>query len=148
MTPIPEKHVPTRSEMDAFNNSSYYTRNPAITFGTGSRAPLGNASEGPGPGAYAIKSTMFKLSESDFRTPSQFSLRSRTKFGDPNEKTMNKAIIAQPGPGTYKLDGKFLFGKDPRKIKFPKGADPVDKGSMGPGPGSYKNPESMGKQVL
>ena len=52
------------------------------------------------------------------------------------------------GPGHYDLTGKFISGKDPRHIVFPKGAIPKDKSGMGPGPGSYKPLESMGKQVL
>ncbi len=55
---------------------------------------------------------------------------------------------SRTGPGHYDLTGKFISGKDPRHIVFPKGAIPKDKSGMGPGPGSYKPLESMGKQVL
>lgn len=134
--------------MTAFEKTSYYTNAPAVGFGTGSRPPLYSTGGGPGPGAYPIKSTMFRLLESNFRTPGQFSLRSRQKFGDPNEKSMNKHAALEPGPGHYDLTGKFISGKDPRHIVFPKGAIPKDKSGMGPGPGSYKPLESMGKQVL
>jgi len=61
---------------------------------------------------------------------------------------MNKTASSEPGPGTYILDGHFLSGKNPRDIVFPKGSDPTDKGSMGPGPGSYRTGESMGHQPL
>jgi hypothetical protein len=103
---------------------------------------------GPGPGAYQIKTTLSKQAVSHIRTPNQFSLRGRTKFGDPNEKSMNKTAAAEPGPGSYQLDGRFLAGKNPRDIVFPKGSEQADKSFMGPGPGSYKAAESMGKQVL
>lgn len=51
-------------------------------------------------------------------------------------------------PGQYELTGKFLGGTNPRKTAFPKGGFVRDKSQMGPGPGSYKCMESMGKQVL
>ncbi len=46
---------------------------------------------------------MFRLLESNFRTPGQFSLRSRQKFGDPNEKSMNKHAALEPGYSYYIL---------------------------------------------
>lgn len=88
---------PNRTVMDAFNQTSYYTKEPEIGFGTGSRPPLNNPSLGPGPGAYPIKTTMGKLMESHIQSPSQFTLRGRTKFGDPNEKTMSKSSASEPG---------------------------------------------------
>ena len=51
-------------------------------------------------------------------------------------------------PGQYDLTGKFLSGTNPRRSGFPKGGFPKDKSNMGPGPGSYKPLESMGKQVI
>lgn len=136
-----------RTIMDAFNNSSTFTADPVIGFGTGSRPPLNMPGGGPGPGAYKIQSTMFKIMESQIVSPCQFSLRGRVKFGDPNEKTMSKSVKDDPGPGQYDLTGKFLSGKDPRHIKFPKSQPFKGKESMGPGPGSYKCPESMGRQI-
>lgn len=147
-TEIDVKSLTRRTEMDAFNYSSYYRKQPEVQFGTGSRPPMYQVGGGPGPGAYQIKTTLSKQAVSHIKTPCQFSLRGRTKFGDPNEKSMNKSAIAQPGPGAYQLDGHFLSGKNPRDIVFPKGKDAVDKGFMGPGPGSYKTPEAMGKQPL
>lgn len=88
---------PNRTVMDAFNQTSYYPKEPEIGFGTGSRPPLNNPSLGPGPGAYPIKTTMGKLMESHIVSPSQFTLRGRTKFGDPNEKTMSKSSASEPG---------------------------------------------------
>ena len=44
--------------MDAFNNTSYYTKEPEVGFGTGTRPPLYMPGGGPGPGAYLIKTTM------------------------------------------------------------------------------------------
>jgi hypothetical protein len=49
------------------------------------------------PGSYPIKSTMSKLMESNIRTPSQFSIRGRTKFGDPNAKALSKTAANEPG---------------------------------------------------
>lgn len=86
--------------------------------------------------------------ESHIKSPSQFTLRGRTKFGDPNEKSMSKTTANEPGPGQYDLTGKFLSGSNPRKSAFPKGGFVRDKSQLTPGPGSYKPMESMGKQVL
>lgn len=141
------------------------------------RPPLMNPTPGPGPGAYPIKTTLGKLMESHIKSPSQFTLRGRTKFGDPNEKSMSKTTANEPGyliycsifnlalsdiqvpkyiisvlfnfsPGQYDLTGKFLSGSNPRKSAFPKGGFVRDKSQLTPGPGSYKPMESMGKQVL
>lgn len=139
---------PNRTVMDAFNKASFFREEPKIGFGSGSRPPLSTPTLGPGPGAYQIKTTMGKIMESHIASPCQFSLRGRTKFGDPNEKSMNKTTSNEPGPGQYDLTGKFLAGENPRKSGFPKGGFQKDKGNMGPGPGSYKPLESMGKQVV
>ena len=88
---------PNRTVMDAFNNTSWFDKEPEIGFGTGSRPPLMNPTLGPGPGAYTIKTTMGKLMESHIKSPCQFTLRGRTKFGDPNEKTMSKTAALEPG---------------------------------------------------
>ena len=136
------------TEMDAFNASSYYKKDAEITFGTGSRPPLYAPGGGPGPGAYPIKSTMFKLLESDKRSPSAFSMRSRQEFGDPNAASMSKTAAAEPGPGSYDLGGKFISGRDPRPIKFSKSIPQVEKSGLAPGPGAYGAAASMGKQVL
>lgn len=137
-----------RTATDAFYKSSFVETAPEWGFGTGSRPPLSEPKEGPGPGAYTIKTTMGKLMESNIHSPCQFSLRGRTKFGDPNEKTMSKTAGNEPGPGSYDLSGKFIFGIDPRATVFPKGQMPRDKGGMSPGPGSYEPLKSMGKQFL
>lgn len=140
-------------EMEAFLHTSWIKSIPSTKFGTGSRPPLHNPSEGgPGPGAYQIKSTLGKSIESENPTPCQFTLKGRTKFGDLNEKILSKNNINDPGPGHYDLDGKFLSGTNPRKSSFPKSADirsrnPINLNQV-PGPGSYKPLQSMGKQVL
>jgi hypothetical protein len=139
---------PKRTAMDAFLKSSFVQTAPSIGFGSGSRPPLSTPTLGPGPGAYPIKTTMGKVMESHINSPCQFSLRGRTKFGDPNEKSMNKSSMAEPGPGAYDLQGKFYGGENPRKTKFSKGQLPQDKPPIGPGPGSYKAVESIGKQSL
>ena len=66
-----------------------------------------NPTPGPGPGAYPIKSTLGKLMESHIKSPSQFTLRGRTKFGDPNEKSMSKTTANEPG---------YLISCEPSKI--------------------------------
>lgn len=137
-----------RTIVDAFNATSTYKADPAIGFGTSSRPPLYQPGGGPGPGAYPIKTTMGKLMESHIESPCAFSIRGRVKFGDPNEKTMSKSVKDDPGPGQYDLTGKFISGKDPRPIKFSKAQPFKGKEGMGPGPGQYKTPESMGKQML
>jgi hypothetical protein len=87
--------------------------------------------------------------ESHIKSPSQFTLRGRTKFGDPNEKAMSKSAASEPGPGQYDLGGRFLSGSDPRKSAFPKGSYGADKSLLqGPGPGAYQCPHSMGRQAL
>jgi hypothetical protein len=91
---------------------------------------------------------MGKLMESHITSPSQFSLKGRTKFGDPYSRAISKDTANQPGPGQYTLTGKFLGGTNPRKSGFPKSMPPRDKALLAPGPGQYKPLYSMGKQVL
>merc|ERR1711916_241868 len=51
--------------------------------------------------------------------------------------------------GQYNLQGKFISGRDPRPIKFSKAVENTNrKTAQGPGPGQYKTPEGMGKQLL
>ncbi len=88
---------PNRTVMDAFLKSSWNKKDPETKFGTGTRPPLNNPEGGPGPGAYQIKTTMAKTLESNIRTPSQFSIRGRTKFGDPNAKALSKTAANEPG---------------------------------------------------
>lgn len=88
---------PNRTVMDAFEKTSWVKKEPEIGFGTSTRPPLNQVDGGPGPGAYAIKTTMGKVMESHLRTPSQFSIRGRTKFGDPNEKALSKTASLEPG---------------------------------------------------
>lgn len=57
-------------------------------------------------------------------------------------------MLSHYRPGRYDLTGKFLAGKDPRRIVFPKAVPMRDKAAMGPGPGAYQPLQSMGKQVL
>lgn len=83
--------------MEAFKQTSWVIKDPEVKFGTGTRPPLNNPNGGPGPGAYVIKSTMGKVMESHIRAPSQFSIRGRTKFGDPNEKAISKTAASEPG---------------------------------------------------
>eukprot|EP01040_Poterioochromonas_malhamensis_P002544 gene2544-2705_t len=143
-----ELKPPNRTVIDAYKKTSWVIEDPRTKFGTGTRPPLNNPDGGPGPGAYQIKTTMGKVLESNIRTPSQFSIRGRTKFGDPNEKALSKTAANEPGPGQYDLTGKFLAGTDPRKSAFPKAQPVRDKSQLGPGPGSYSPLQSMGKQVL
>ena len=88
---------PNRTVMDAFKKTSWNIKEPEVTFGTSTRPSLIQVEGGPGPGAYQIKTTMGKLMESHIRTPSQFSIRGRTKFGDPNAKALSKTAANEPG---------------------------------------------------
>ena len=143
------KKAPTRTVYDAYKKSSFVKSQPEIGFGTSARPSLVEGpSGGPGPGSYPMKSTLAKVPESTLPNPLKFSLRGRTKFGDPNEKTMNKSASAEPGPGAYDLQGRFVSGTNSRKVAFPKGDPPKDKAALGPGPGSYECAQSMGKQAL
>lgn len=51
-------------------------------------------------------------------------------------------------PCQYDTTGKFVSGKNPRKIAFPKAAPIRNKTQLTPGPGSYRPSQSIGKQVL
>lgn len=99
----PKLVAPKRTVMDSFNKTSWFEKEPEIKFGTGSRPPLSNPTGGPGPGAYPIKTTMAKLLESHIKSPCQYTLRSRTKFGDPNEKSMSKSSANEPGYANLEL---------------------------------------------
>ena len=142
------KGAPRRTVMDAYKKSSFTRNMPEIGFGTGARPSIQDGpSGGPGPGSYPIKSTLGVTPESHIPNPLKFSLRGRTKFGDPNEKTMGKRNN-EPGPGAYDLTGKFISGATARATAFPKGDQPKEKAFIGPGPGSYECAQSMGKQAL
>jgi len=125
--------APKRTVIDAFNKSSYAEKAPEWSFGTGSRPALLQPTEGPGPGAYVIKTTLGKLLESHLPSPCQFTLKGRTKFGDPNEKALSKTSANEPGPGLYDITGKFARGKTPRATVFPKATIPRDQSALGPG---------------
>ncbi len=88
---------PRRTVMDAFEHTSWTERGPTVKFGTGSRPPLLNPNGAPGPGSYKIPTTMHKIMESSIVSPPQFSIRGRTKFGDPNERSMSKTAASEPG---------------------------------------------------
>mmetsp|Transcript_1634 Transcript_1634/g.1779 ORF Transcript_1634/g.1779 Transcript_1634/m.1779 type:complete len:269 (+) Transcript_1634:152-958(+) len=141
-------YIGKNTVMDSFNKTSVFTKDAEIGFSTGSRAPLNAPTAGPGPGAYDIKTTLGKVMESNIKSPCQFTLRGREKFGDPNERALSKTFANEPGPGNYDLTDKFLGGANARRSGFPKGLIPREKQHLSPGPGSYKPAESMGKQSL
>lgn len=89
--------ISKRTVMDAFNKTSVYTKDAEIGFSTSSRHPLSNATAGPGPGAYTIRSTLGKVTESNMKSACQFSLRGREKFGDPNQRSTSKTCANEPG---------------------------------------------------
>lgn len=134
--------------IEAFDKTTFVNKEPEFGFGTGARPPLNTPSAGPGPGAYVIKTTMGKLMEANFRSPPQFSLKGREKFGDPNARATSKVYANEPGPGQYDLMGKFYSGTSPRKSGFPKARQPRDHKALTPGPGSYEPLHSMGKQPI
>lgn len=139
---------PRLTLMDAFNKTSTYKHDPEIGFGTGSRPSLVSMSNTPGPGAYQIKTTLKKTMDSSIESPVAYSIRSRQNFGNPNMKAMSKATAYEPGPGSYKLEDKFLSGSNSSKYSFPKQRAPMEKSQLAPGPGQYETPGSLGKHPL
>jgi len=92
-----------RTVIDSFYKSSFCTKSPEYSFGTGSRPPLNHLENiGPGPGAYPIKTTLGKVMESDITSPGYFSIRGRTKFGDPYEKAISVTAKNEPGISVFK----------------------------------------------
>jgi hypothetical protein len=124
---------PERSTMEAFNKSSYYPKGPEIGFGTSARLAMSFNDTTPGPGAYPVKSTLFKHFNSEIRNPPEYSLKSRQKFGDPYLRALDKTTANEPGPGHYNTVDKFLGGTNPRKSGFPKAGFPRDKNQLTPG---------------
>lgn len=122
-----------RTVMDAFNSSSFYRKDPEIVFGTSVRQPRLSGTLTPGPGAYPLKSTLFKQFDSQIQNPPEFSLKSRQKFGDPYLRALDKTMASEPGPGHYNTLGKFPRGRNPRQTGFPKAGVPRDKAALGPG---------------
>ena len=89
-----------RSLMDSYNATVPMA--PKIGFGTAERKGLIEGDEGiPGPGAYALKTTMSKNPVSTFRSPPSFSMRGREKFGSPDLKACDRTTQLEPGPGAY-----------------------------------------------
>uniref|UniRef100_A0A7S2HT28 Uncharacterized protein n=1 Tax=Octactis speculum TaxID=3111310 RepID=A0A7S2HT28_9STRA len=137
----------TRSIMDSYDATK---GSPASwDFGTSTRPPLTDSEETPGPGAYGNKSLSFgAIPDSRKRSAPQFTLRSREKFGDPLNKALDPTSMSEPGPGHYvskKVNPKEV---DAPVYSFPKTPAPRDRGVITPGPGQYKGPRSVGKQVL
>ena len=139
---------PRLTLMDSFNKTSTFPQEAKIGFGTGSRPSLVAPSNTPGPGAYQIKTTLKKTIDSTIESPVAYSIRSRQNFGDPNLKAMSKTTANEPGPGSYKLEAKFLAGHNSAKYSFPKERAPMEKSQLAPGPGQYELPPSMGSQPL
>jgi len=59
--------------------------------------PLTSCSSYPGPGAYEIKTTLGKWMESHINNPGYFSIRRRTKFGNPYEREISNTARNEPG---------------------------------------------------
>lgn len=142
--------IPTnRTVMDAYRAT--LPDLPNISFGTSFRPPLYNPSQAPGPGNYALPSTLTNPVVSNVRNPPAFSLRSRTKFGDPmGYKNASAGGSFEPGPGAYSVEGKSSngTGRDAPKYSFPKGRPAVDRSTQVPGPGAFDLPSGLGKQLL
>lgn len=134
--------------MDAFNKTTYYPKDAEIGFGTAARPNLNDPNSNPGPGSYAIRTTMKRTILSNIHSPESFSLRSRHKFGDPNEKALSKTSANEPGPSSYDLNGRFVSGDKAPEYSFPKGKHAHDKSNLAPAPGSYEVVGAFGKQPL
>lgn len=143
-----ENQLTKRTIMDAFNKSTYFPKDPEIGFGTAARPNLNEPNANPGPGSYPIKTTMKKTMQSNIHSPESFSLRSRHKFGDPNERALSKTSANEPGPSSYDLNGRFIGGSKAPEYSFPKGNHPHDKSNLSPAPGSYEVIGAFGKQPL
>jgi hypothetical protein len=137
-----------RTVMDAFNKTTFYEKDPEIGFGTAARPSLVNSNNTPGPGTYAIKTTMKRTIISDYVSPPAFSIRSRQKFGDPNERSLNKHSALEPGPGHYNLDAKFVNPAKAPEYTFPKASQMTDKSMLAPAPGAYEPLNTFGKQII
>lgn len=140
--------VPRLTLMDSFNKTSTYPKHAEVTFGTGSRPALMVPTATPGPGAYQLKTTMNNCVDSTIKSPPMYTIRGRTKFGDPNLRALSKTTANEPGPGQYDLQGKFPAGFNPEKYSFPKSKHPHDKTALSPGPGAYGTASSLGNQPL
>lgn len=88
------------------------------------------------------------MSSTLIKSNSKFTMRSREKFGDPYAKAISKETATEPGPGQYKLEGKFLIGSESQKYSFPKSPAPALKPAMAPGPGAYPAPGAIGRQIV
>lgn len=100
-SPPPPTMTTIQDVVKSYNKTSFVAQAPEFSFGTGSRPPLSEPTAGPGPGAYVIKSTMGKILDSKYVSPSQFSLKGRTKFGDPNARAVSKTTANEPGACYY-----------------------------------------------
>eukprot|EP00611_Tribonema_gayanum_P019827 TRINITY_DN3512_c0_g1_i1.p1 TRINITY_DN3512_c0_g1~~TRINITY_DN3512_c0_g1_i1.p1 ORF type:complete len:293 (-),score=19.23 TRINITY_DN3512_c0_g1_i1:272-1150(-) len=140
-----------RTVIDSYNATVPMA--PRVGFGTADRpALLDGGDDVPGPGAYAIKSTMFKNPRSCFRSPPCFSIRGREKFGSPDLKACDRATQMEPGPAAYKIPHIAGSERQPPAYSFPRSSwaksDAVIARDISPGPGTYALPAAVGKQVL
>jgi hypothetical protein len=122
-----------RTVMDSFNSSTYYKKEPEIGFGTSARLAMSFSDQTPGPGAYPLKSTLYRQFNSTIRNPPETTMKSRQKFGDPYLRALDKTTANEPGPGHYNTIDKFIGGTNPRKSGFPKASVPRDRAQLAPG---------------
>jgi hypothetical protein len=126
-----------------------------IVFGQARDLPNRSA-DVPGPGTYERDGALGPQRESQFRTGVRYTMRSREKFGGFD----HKSAAALPGPGQYRYrQGATsvvnLKERTPVTYTFRRGdgiaaARPATAGSTGAGcgPGSYRQPGSLGRQAL
>ncbi|CAM9272070.1 unnamed protein product [Discosporangium mesarthrocarpum] len=84
------------------------------------------------------------------RSPPSFTMRGREKFGSPDLKAIDRTTQMEPGPGHYNARVINLMEPCAPRYTFPKDSGPAtkEKAHRSPGPGRYKIPTAVGKQVL
>ena len=129
---------------------SFESGGPTMLFGSAPRGSESKLADGPGPGAFSIKSvTIGKQSQSTFRSsPSATLLGGRDKFGSP----LNVVADAEsPGPGAYRLKSSTRVNhqeSSPSVTIAARWREKKQRSSSRGGPGAYQIPGGLGRQLL
>ena len=132
--------------MDAFKST--VKLNPSVIFPQSDRSTPGTFTDAPGPGTYILDSVVGRSTVSTIVSSPQYSLTGKNYPDGGNMQT--EVAKDEPGPGQYKLEGKYYSGSNPRRTAFPKSKRPniVSLSNQTPGSGEYAIKDSLGKQVL